>query len=173
MAAINARINANAHGRQLQAVTQTADRNNNTHRSRASNSSVVKVNHSSSAKASRMSTTTTTTLHLLRKVLSTSGTRTRSRGSNDCTCNSLESAPFNLPTVDHAIPANLPVGGRLRFFWRTWQTFGASHRVVRWLRFGYPLPFYKDHRGLPLTPPLSVQPPPKLSHTQTRGSKPC
>ena len=100
--------------------------------------------------------------HLLRKVLSRSGTRTRSRGSNDCKCNSLESAPSVLPTVDLAIPANLPVGGRLRYFWRTWQTFGASHRVVRWLRFGYPLPFFKNHRGLPLTPPLSVQPPPEI-----------
>ena len=162
--AINASSNVSGPGRQLQVATRTTAPTSSTHLSMASSSTAVKVNRSSNAQPSRTSATTTTMLHLhlLRKVPSTSGTRTRSRGSNDCECNSLESAPSTLPTVDHAIPANLPVGGRLRYFWRTWQTFGASHRVVRWLRFGYPLPFYKDHRGLPLTPPLSVQPPPEI-----------
>ena len=56
----------------------------------------------------------------------------------------------------------IPVGGRLRFFWRKWQLLGASKRVVRWLRLGYPLPFRLDHRGLPVTPPLLVHPPPNL-----------
>ena len=39
---------------------------------------------------------------------------------------------------------------------------GAPKQVVRWLRFGYPLPFHKCSRGLPVTPPLRVNPPPEL-----------
>ena len=57
---------------------------------------------------------------------------------------------------------DLPVGGRLRHFWRQWQDLGASKRVVRWLRFGYPLPFRLNSRGMAVTPPLVNQPPPNL-----------
>ena len=58
--------------------------------------------------------------------------------------------------------SDLPVGGRLRHFWRQWQKLGASKRVVRWLRFGYPLPFHVNERGIPVTPPLVNHPPPNL-----------
>ena len=47
---------------------------------------------------------------------------------------------------------DLPVGGRLKFFWHRWRTMGASRRVVRWLRLGYPLQFDRDvirRHGLP------------------------
>ena len=57
---------------------------------------------------------------------------------------------------------NLPVGGRLRFFWKHWQSIGASKQVVRWLRDGYMLPFRLNHRGLPVTPPLQRHPPSNL-----------
>ena len=40
----------------------------------------------------------------------------------------------------------VPVGGRLRFFWKEWQSVGASRKVVRWFRKGYPLPFAPDGR---------------------------
>ena len=36
----------------------------------------------------------------------------------------------------------IPVGGRLQFFWRAWRNIGASKRVSRWLRRGYRLPFH-------------------------------
>ena len=86
-----------------------------------------------------------------------------SRGSN-------EYQPHYLPQSDVGAGLDsdpctgsvIPVGGRLRFFWRKWQLLGASKRVVRWLRLGYPLPFRLDHRGLPVTPPLLVHPPPNL-----------
>lgn len=55
-----------------------------------------------------------------------------------------------------------PVGGRLKDFWREWQKLGAPKRVVRWLRDGYKLEFFKDRRGFPLTPPLSIDPHPEL-----------
>lgn len=43
--------------------------------------------------------------------------------------------------------SKLPVGGRLRFFWKQWQAFGAPKSVVRWLRRGYPLPFSQEKGG--------------------------
>ena len=57
---------------------------------------------------------------------------------------------------------NLPVGGRLRCYWKHWQSIGASKQVVRWLRDGYMLPFRLNQRGLPVTPPLQRRPPPNL-----------
>ena len=36
---------------------------------------------------------------------------------------------------------NLPVGGRLKFFLEAWRKIGASKRVLRWIRRGYPLRF--------------------------------
>ena len=35
----------------------------------------------------------------------------------------------------------IPVGGRLRFFWKEWRGIGASKRIARWLNRGYRLPF--------------------------------
>lgn len=52
--------------------------------------------------------------------------------------------------------ASIPVGGRLRFFWRKWRALGASKRVVRTLRKGYLLPFRKGSAGL-VTPELVDQ----------------
>ena len=36
---------------------------------------------------------------------------------------------------------HIPVGGRLRFFWKFWREIGASRKIVRWLNKGYHLPF--------------------------------
>ena len=60
------------------------------------------------------------------------------------------------------LASSLPVGGRLRLYWRQWQNIGASKQVVRWLRDGYQLPFRLSNRGLPITPPLQRCPPPNL-----------
>ena len=38
----------------------------------------------------------------------------------------------------------VPVGGKLRHFWRAWQQIGASKKVVRWCLRGYRLPFVPD-----------------------------
>ena len=70
--------------------------------------------------------------------------------------------PPTLQDFSDALPHDLPVGGRLRQFWRQWKSMGASRKVVRWLRFGYPLPFHKDQRGLQISPPLKLYPPPEL-----------
>ena len=37
--------------------------------------------------------------------------------------------------------AAIPVGGRLRFFWKEWRAIGAPKRIARWLNRGYRLPF--------------------------------
>ena len=80
-------------------------------------------------------------------------------GSNQSRCQS----PASPPVTDTSLKsASLPVGGRLKHFWQKWQDAGASHKVVRWLRFGYPLPFVKDTRGRAITPPLSFSPKPNL-----------
>ena len=39
------------------------------------------------------------------------------------------------------LSVNLPVGGRLRHFWPIWHRMEANRRVVRWLKFGFPLRF--------------------------------
>ena len=39
---------------------------------------------------------------------------------------------------------NLPVGGRIKFFLSEWRKLGASRRVLRWIRYGYPLHFKSD-----------------------------
>ena len=36
---------------------------------------------------------------------------------------------------------HIPVGGRLRFFWKFWREIGASRKIARWLNRGYRLPF--------------------------------
>ena len=69
------------------------------------------------------------------------------------------------------LSVNLPVGGRLRHFWPIWQRMGASRRVVRWLKFGFPLRFdqsYVDQNGLP---PLSLHPPDSLIASYRDQSK--
>lgn len=60
--------------------------------------------------------------------------------------------PDSLPPIltNPALPT-LPVGGRLQFFWRTWQQMGASPYVVDIIREGYLMPFLSD-------PPLSHTP---------------
>ena len=45
----------------------------------------------------------------------------------------------------------IPVGGRLKFFWKTWRSIGASKRVCRWFRKGYALPFEGEGRELALS----------------------
>ena len=40
----------------------------------------------------------------------------------------------------------LPVGGRLRLFWRNWKLIGTPKRVYTWFRKGYRLPFLANHR---------------------------
>ena len=57
---------------------------------------------------------------------------------------------------------SLPVGGRLKQFWREWQQVGAPKRIVSWLRQGYPLAFHLNNQGLPITPPLFTNPLPHL-----------
>ena len=59
-------------------------------------------------------------------------------------------------------PLDCPVGGRLKFFWHKWAEMGASRRVVRWLRFGFPLRFSRpviQARGLPS---LTQEAPPQV-----------
>ena len=56
----------------------------------------------------------------------------------------------------------LPVGGRLKFFWREWESMGASRRVVRWFRFGLPLKFAREQVRLKGLPRLSLHAPSNL-----------
>ena len=55
---------------------------------------------------------------------------------------------------------HLPVGGRLAHFWSEWQNLGAPGKVVKWLRWGYPLPFVKNSAQVALE--MSLQAPPHL-----------
>ena len=41
----------------------------------------------------------------------------------------------------------VPVGGRLKFFWKKWKAIGAPKKVYSWLRRGYKLPFTKVGRA--------------------------
>ena len=75
----------------------------------------------------------------------------RSRDQSKCPATS----PNVCPIVKQrkSGPLELPVGGRLKFFWQIWKNLGASRRVVRWLRHGYHLRFSRqtiDSRGLPV-----------------------
>ena len=58
-----------------------------------------------------------------------------------------------------ALQDAIPVGGRLRFFWRRWQEIGASRRVCRWFRKGYALPFLPDCRDIAISWCSVVSPP--------------
>ena len=53
------------------------------------------------------------------------------------------------PLCLHNDETDMPVGGRLQFFWTRWQKLGASPYTVKMLREGYRLPFLAGH------PPLS------------------
>ena len=53
---------------------------------------------------------------------------------------------------------NLPVGGRLRHFWPVWHRMEANRRVVRWLKFGFPLRFDQSYVTQKGFPPLSLHP---------------
>ena len=59
---------------------------------------------------------------------------------------SLEGATGRLALIKSKLAAQsaIPVGGRLRFFWRQWRALGAPKKVVRWLRKGYALPFRRE-----------------------------
>ena len=46
------------------------------------------------------------------------------------------------------LQSRIPVGGRLRFFWKEWRAIGASRRIARWLSKGYRLPFAQDQESL-------------------------
>ena len=50
----------------------------------------------------------------------------------------------SLNLVDRGRSGCLPVGGRIRFFLSEWQKMGASRRVLRWIRLGYPLHFKRN-----------------------------
>ena len=100
-----------------------------------------------------------------------------SPGSNDSQC--LEPVPLNGALATDTITcansmlhvSSLPVGGRLREYWRHWQSIGASKQVVRWLRDGYMLPFRLNHRGLPVVPPLHRNPPASLVTSYSNPTK--
>ena len=47
---------------------------------------------------------------------------------------------FECEAQQLATQAKIPVGGRLRFFWKAWRTISASNRIARWLNRGYRLP---------------------------------
>ena len=65
---------------------------------------------------------------------------------------------------------NLPVGGRLKFYWREWRKAGAPKSTVRWLQRGYPLPFRKN-QGRPPDIKLSMQSPKGLMTNYRLGSE--
>ena len=103
--------------------------------------------------------------------VTTTSSSSSSPGSNDSQC--LEPVPLDGALATDTIActnsmlhvSSLPVGGRLREYWRHWQSIGASKQVVRWLRDGYMLPFRLNHRGLPVVPRVL------LRVTATRRSK--
>ena len=66
--------------------------------------------------------------------------------------------------------SHIPVGGRLRLFWRRWRELGASKKVIRWIRKGYSLPFILDQSHLP---PLKLMTacPPGLATNYEKGSE--
>ena len=59
-------------------------------------------------------------------------------------------------------PPELLVGGRSKYFWRQWYAMGASRRVVRWLKNGYPLRFRRSMVQGNALPPLSLSAPSHL-----------
>ena len=65
----------------------------------------------------------------------------------ECTINCVNSVSFvgqccSVPNVPNVLPvAYVQVGSRLSLFWSTWQTLGATTRVVQILKEGYTLPF--------------------------------
>ena len=66
--------------------------------------------------------------------------------------------------------ATLPVGGRLGSFWQDWRDIGASRKVVRWLKCGYPLPIKRDGRGREIPVPLHQSCPNGLQTAYPEGS---
>jgi len=65
---------------------------------------------------------------------------------------------------------NLPVGGRLKFYWREWRKAGAPKSTVRWLQKGYPLPFRKN-QGRPPEIKLTMSSPKGLLANYRMGSE--
>ena len=74
-------------------------------------------------------------------------------------------------TVGFKLSSALPVGGRLKHFWPVWKQMGASRRVVRWLRLGFPLRFKQEVYQEKQFPPLTAQPPPTLVANYADPSK--
>ena len=76
---------------------------------------------------------------------------------------------FCLRSVDsetsHVQLQNCPVGGRLGRFWEAWVGIGASRRVVRWLKNGFPLTFNPQVVSVRGSPPLTRASPPSLLTT--------
>ena len=153
----NSRIRDSDHRRQVIA-----------HHSASSRSLSTRSNHniSRTARLRSVKARPKLTPRLPRKTRSLRRRRPRppsSKGSNEPQCRSPPPPPA--PSIVTGLDScqnkntNAPVGGRLQQFWHVWHHLGASHKVVRWLRYGYPLPFYKNDRGLPLSPPLRSVPP--------------
>lgn len=74
-------------------------------------------------------------------------------------------------SVGLKLSSDLPVGGRLKHFWPVWKQMGASRRVVRWLRLGFPLRFKQEIYRDKQFPPLTAQPPPTLVANYADPSK--
>ena len=85
--------------------------------------------------------------------------------------------PATSPVIDFEweekqaeLQREIPVGGRLRFFWKAWREIGASKRLARFLNRGYRLPFIKggeeEARSL-----LSRSCPSYLSASYAEGSE--
>ena len=87
--------------------------------------------------------------------------------------NAHDISSVNLDGVDlrESLSQDLPVGGRLKYFWRRWKHIGASRRVVRWLRLGYPLRFNQKVVSIKGLPKLSLRAPPGLVTSYKDPSK--
>lgn len=93
-------------------------------------------------------------------------------GDKSANANLIALVNDRLNAVKQAIAAqsNLPVGGRLKFFWREWQKLGAPKRTVRMLRKGYALPFLRENGKIPEIP-MSENSPARLRIAYAPGSE--
>ena len=64
-----------------------------------------------------------------------------------------------------------PVGGRLKFKWQNWKQFGASKKIVRWLRKGYMLPFNLGQEAVAKTKFSKRSDPDLVAHYQKDSEK--
>ena len=63
------------------------------------------------------------------------------------------------------------VGGRLKFKWQNWKQFGASKKIVRWLRKGYMLPFNLEQEAVAKTKFSHRSDPDLVAHYQKDSEK--